>query len=584
MERTNRGLLFIRQRHGFRRGLLILGWFVLCAAAVIWLGSTPAAILREQLKHLHFWLLEAQFAGLLAGAAICLPALFRTISPGRTVLWQIAGISVLTVILTGLAAPRTSRIYYDEQIYQSIGQNLCDLRLAQMCNEGNVEYGRLQCTRGEYNKQPYGYPYLLGVIYRLAGVHPLAASILNNLLAGLMIWVIFLTVLLLAGDQKSALLAGLVFSLIPVSLLWSNTAAAEPSAAFFAALAFLSACWFVRTRNGAALCWMVMAHTFAFQFRPESLLTGLASGLMLLLECRRELWRERFWWALLPGSALLTGLAGHLFTVRAEGWGAAGDKLSTVFFWPNLEHNLWHYLDNRQFPLLFSLLALAGLFLYPRLKVKAALLLYFLAFVTVYLFFYAGSYGYGADIRFALMTYPPLAMLAGLGAGQLTGWLGDTGKFGRHAWLAVAGLIAAGFLPFLPLVRATGEEAWAARADVAFAGRIIQDLPPNSIVLTHNPGLFHLSGISAAQASLASSDQPYIRNVLFRRYAGGVYFHWNFWCNVDDPLQQSFCTNILDRYPHQLLFEQRIRDYRYALYRLLPEEKPAHRPDDLAPR
>ena len=60
--------------------------------------------------------------------------------------------------LTLFVAPRTNRIFYDEQIYQGIGQNLADLRLAQMCNDGSVEYGRLQCASGEYNKQPYAYP------------------------------------------------------------------------------------------------------------------------------------------------------------------------------------------------------------------------------------------------------------------------------------------------------------------------------------------------------------------------------------------------------------------------------------------
>ena len=63
------------------------------------------------------------------------------------------------VALTLFVAPRTNRIFYDEQIYQSIGQNLADLKLAQMCNDGSVEYGRLQCASGEYNKQPYAYPH-----------------------------------------------------------------------------------------------------------------------------------------------------------------------------------------------------------------------------------------------------------------------------------------------------------------------------------------------------------------------------------------------------------------------------------------
>ena len=74
--------------------------------------------------------------------------------------------------LTLFVAPRTNRIYYDEQIYQSIGQNLADLRLAQMCNDGTVEYGRLQCFSGEYNKQPYAYPHLLSLVYRVFGVRP----------------------------------------------------------------------------------------------------------------------------------------------------------------------------------------------------------------------------------------------------------------------------------------------------------------------------------------------------------------------------------------------------------------------------
>ena len=41
-----------------------------------------------------------------------------------------------------------------------------------MCNDGTVEYGRLQCCRGEYNKQPYAYPHLLSLVYRVFGVRP----------------------------------------------------------------------------------------------------------------------------------------------------------------------------------------------------------------------------------------------------------------------------------------------------------------------------------------------------------------------------------------------------------------------------
>jgi hypothetical protein len=123
-------------------------------------------------------------------------------------------------------------------------------------------------------------------------------------------------------------------------------------------------------------------------------------------------------------------------------------------------------------------------------------------------------------------------------------------------------------MSFTPLIRAIGEEAWAARADVRYAKEFSQRLPPNSIVLTHNPSMFHVWGINAAQLSLAKTDSDYVKEQVFRRYAGGVYMHWNFWCNVTDPVQQSFCRDALTSFPHQLIDEKQEQDYRYALYRL----------------
>ena len=48
-----------------------------------------------------------------------------------------------------------------------------------MCNDGNVEYGRLQCWSGEYNKQPYAYPHVLSLAYRVFGVRQGVAFAVN---------------------------------------------------------------------------------------------------------------------------------------------------------------------------------------------------------------------------------------------------------------------------------------------------------------------------------------------------------------------------------------------------------------------
>jgi hypothetical protein len=46
------------------------------------------------------------------------------------------------------------------------------------------------------------------------------------------------------------------------------------------------------------------------------------------------------------------------------------------------------------------------------LRERLTLFGYFLAFWLVFLFFYAGSYNYGADVRYSLMTFVPIAILA----------------------------------------------------------------------------------------------------------------------------------------------------------------------------
>ena len=75
-------------------------------------------------------------------------------------------------------------------------------------------------------------------------------------------------------------------------------------------------------------------------------------------------------------------------------------------------------------------------------------------------------------------------------------------------------------------------------------------------------------GRNAAQLSIAAGDTRYVRETLAARYAGGVYVHWNFWCNVSDETQRRFCRQTLASYPSHIVVEYRERDYRYALYKL----------------
>ena len=281
--------------------------------------------------------------------------------------------------------------------------------------------------------------------------------------------------------------------------------------------------------------------------------------------------RLRFWLAASVGAAVAWAPIAHMVAVRNEGWGASGGRMAWRFAATNFPANTWFYLGDERFPILLTCAALAGVILNGRSREKIVLAAYFLAFWGVFVFFYAGSYNYGADVRYSLMSYVPLAVFAGVGLGHLARALTRLRPAafpGAWAAAAVGAGVVVQFLWYAPLVRATGEEAWAARADVQYAKAFAAELPPNSLVLTHNPNMFHVWGISAAQASIAASEPQYVEQLLLPRYAGGVYLHWNFWCNVNDPLQVSFCEKTLAQYPHDLIDSRRERNYTYALYRL----------------
>jgi hypothetical protein len=541
--------------------------FVVCVGLVMfWATRTSPTVLREQLKILQFWSLEACVALL----ALCASLVAREsgLTVNRIDGWRLLAVCGAAVVLTVFVAPRTNRIYYDEQIYQGVGQNLADLHRAQMCNDGNVEYGRLQCANGEYNKQPYAYPHLLSIGYRLFGVRPLTAFVTNNVVMVLSVIAVYLFSLWLFADRFAAIVGALLLVLMPQQILWSATAAAEPSAALACTVAVAAAVWFRRTRATAALTFVAVATVYAVQFRPESLLIFLVVS-VLLWECRSELTRPRAWWVALLALALIAVHVGHSFAVRHEGWGTTDARLSLRYLILNLPANGGFYLGDWRFPIVFTALAAWGLggdgFGRERLVLGG----WFALFFGMFLLFYAGSYNYGADVRYSLMTYPPLAILGGLGASRLRHWLVVWTRAADARWVIV-GVILAQSVLYLPVMRATTEEAWAARADVRFAESMVPELRGNKYVLTHNPGMFHVWGINAGQLSRLVGDPGYAV-ALSRRYSQGVYLHWSFWCNVQDAVQQEFCQRALQTQPADAVADYREREQRFVLYRLRPE-------------
>jgi hypothetical protein len=539
-----------------------IGWIVVVAAVVAWPLVTRADRLIDQLKAVQFWSLEACAVLVVALGLPALKGALRDASRQDGV--RIAGLMALAAALTLFVAPRTNRIYYDEHIYQGIGHNLADLKRAQVCNDATVQYGRLQCQYAEYNKQPYAYPHVLSVLYRLVGARSWVAHAVNAAAMALTTAAVYLLVWLLFGDRLAAWYAGLLVALTPEQILWSATAAVEPTASLSAVAALVFVAHACRGASGVALFAAAAAVAYAVQFRPESFLIVPVAGVLIWPRARRELGSVRLWWAGLLFLALSAVHIAHLFAVRDAGWGTSAARLSVGYLAQNFTTNGAFFVLDERFPVAFTLLAVVGLGGRTFRAERLAMALYFLLFFGIFLLFYAGSYNYGADVRYSLLTVPAVAVLGGLGAARVARWF--AGGAGTRA-AAVTAALCLQFLWYLPLVRATGEEAWAARADVSFARRFARELPSNAYVLTHNPGMFHLWGVSAGQLSLVSSNPQYL-DFLIDRYSAGVYVHWNFWCNVQEPVQPAFCRTALQLRPTELAREHRERDQHFAFYRL----------------
>jgi hypothetical protein len=551
-------------------GPVVLGVLYVAAFSTLalWLSSTETWALKNQLAVLTPSGLQICFLLLLCGGWLARKAIARSFGGGGLIAFPLF---ILAFVIVSTLPPSTHRIYFDEDIYQNVAQNILWSGKAQMCNEGVIEHGAFECLASEYNKEPNAFPFLLSLVFRLTGVDEAWAHTLNRLIFSLGALCAFWVGQLIFRDRWMATSAGVLYLLTPENLLWGATVAVEPGAATFAGLALGAWLLFLKETNWTTSVFAAAAVAFASQWRPESVLIIPLVGFATLFLARHQLRKKQVYVVGLIVLVLLLPHLGHLWAVRGEGWGSTeAGKFSWDYVPNNLKTNATFYVQGKEYPVYFTLLALLGLVAAGRWREKGALLFWFLFFFGIFIPFHAGSYRYGADIRFSLLTAMPLALLGGLGSGWLGGWLQARSESNR--WVQVVPMLGAiyFFTGFFPMVRAIGREAWAARADHDIVQEMLEKLPEGSIVLTHNPGMLQVMGRSAVQTSVVTY-QPERADELFRRFPGGVYFHFNFWCNITDEVQNAFCNKVLETYPTQVIEDRSAGNHRYVLYRLLPK-------------
>ena len=107
-----------------------------------------------------------------------------------------------------------------------------------------------------------GYPFLITPFFYIFGVHDIFSMILSGILGSLNIILIFFIFYLLFDNEKGSLYAASLYSLVPLDVYISSTAAVRTSALFFA---FLSIIFFlISIKKNKLSLWLLTAISFSF--------------------------------------------------------------------------------------------------------------------------------------------------------------------------------------------------------------------------------------------------------------------------------------------------------------------------------
>ena len=107
--------------------------------------------------------------------------------------------------------------------------------------------------------------------------------------------------------------------------------------------------------------------------------------------------------------------------------------------------------------------------------------------------------------------------------------------------------------------KAIEDGAWVREAAAA--------LPPHSLVIATNTGLWTLLGRNSAQPSSVYDVVCNDLGAISKEFTGGIYLHWDYWANVQSDVAKPMAA-MIEKTAGTVVREGRFEIYRFALYRL----------------
>lgn len=319
--------------------------------------------------------------------------------------------------------PHLHHVYFDEFEHLNIANNLS--RFGQYCVtlQGSDSF----CETHTFQFWPPGYHSLLSFIFSYFGNSESVAFNFSSFIGSLSIFSIFLMVFLLFNNQKIALNAAFLFSLIPVHLKYSG--ASEPGITSFLFMILSIFCFLFYSRNLAIkrLLLASMTLVLSIYMRPEN---GILLFLMLffffllskhaLTKAKEKIIVSHFIISLVLVSVLivpyLIQIGYGFFIISPAGW-----NVSFAARWQygvnNFQDNIIFWFSNFH-PVILTILSIFGAcqLLKTQKKMASFFIAWFCVFLLLYSQYHTGNFikNYDSD-RYALNLYLPVVAFAGYG-------------------------------------------------------------------------------------------------------------------------------------------------------------------------
>ena len=347
-------------------------------------------------------------------------------------------------------------IFFDEQIYQSIALNFLKHGTASLCIYATSNLNK--CYLSTIQFDPLGYPVILAIAFKLFGSNQLIAYNLELLFSSMTILLIFLSSSILTGKQEIGIISSLIYALIPEVLIWSKTPA-NPNIPFtmFFSLSLLFFAIFIKKKNIKLLYLFLFSLVVTIYIRIEAILLIpiFLLGFILLnkeisdfqiLKNKHAIIAFIIFLILILPEIIFIFIAKYnlkkneafinLF-IKSVSFNQGSSILNTQISLFSTKYFVNNIITNIKFlfgfikiyPIIFlpsiTLFAIFGLIFsiiysksyskYNSFRLAIFLEIIFLVYFIFYSFYFSGSVILGGSVRFMLITYPILSILAGLG-------------------------------------------------------------------------------------------------------------------------------------------------------------------------